>query len=227
MTERTEKLDLGSLNISAEKWQELLDLFPEVRTEDGKIDFDRLKLALGETLDVGKQRYGLNWPNEMDSFCEVKRPKAGNLTVEVLSAIFDPFEEIVLHANKVDTQSNTHIIPKIAMGESIDVRLTGFIPSLSTVSPEELELLKTKGIHSGFDFIDFWTVDFDYCLGKPFTVIWRAFSKVKKRSLQTVTDRHFQYRKGGKHLICVNVVDIFGAETSTITEVNWRTGFQE
>jgi hypothetical protein len=227
MTDQPEKLDLNSLNLSAEKLLQLLNLFPEVRTEDGKIDFTRLKLALAEIVDVGKERYGLNWPNEMTSFHEVKNPKAGNLTVEVLSAIFDPFEEIVLQTNMIDTQSNTHIIPKIAMGESIDVRLTGFIPSLSTVSPEELELLKKKGIHSGFDFIDFWAVDFDYSLGKPFTVIWRAFSKGKKRSLQTVSDRHFQYRKGGKHLICVKVVDIFGVETSKITEVNWQTGFLE
>ena len=51
MTE-VEKLDLRSEDIATEKREELLQLFPEVRTEDGKIDFDRLRLALGATVDV-------------------------------------------------------------------------------------------------------------------------------------------------------------------------------
>ena len=42
-----EKLDLRSHNIAEDKKQELLRLFPEIRTEGGKIDFERLKLALG------------------------------------------------------------------------------------------------------------------------------------------------------------------------------------
>ena len=43
-----EKLDLRSHDIAEEKRQELLRLFPEIRTKGGKIDFERLKLALGE-----------------------------------------------------------------------------------------------------------------------------------------------------------------------------------
>ena len=54
----TEKIDLRSHALPEEKKQELLRLFPEIRTEGGKIDFERLKLALGETVDVGRERYG-------------------------------------------------------------------------------------------------------------------------------------------------------------------------
>lgn len=46
--EQPEKLDLGSHDIAEDKRQELLRLFPEIRTEGGKLDFERLKLALGE-----------------------------------------------------------------------------------------------------------------------------------------------------------------------------------
>ena len=42
-----EKLDLRSHEIVEDKRVELLRLFPEISTEGGKIDFDRLKLALG------------------------------------------------------------------------------------------------------------------------------------------------------------------------------------
>ena len=48
MTDLPEKMDLGSMDISEEKRQELLRLFPEIRTEDGKIDFERLKLCQEE-----------------------------------------------------------------------------------------------------------------------------------------------------------------------------------
>jgi hypothetical protein len=51
------KLSLESKDIAAEKRQELLRLFPEAQTEGGKIDFDQLKRALGESVDAGRERY--------------------------------------------------------------------------------------------------------------------------------------------------------------------------
>ena len=61
-----ERVDLQSLDVAEEKRQELLRLFPDVRTEGGTIDFDRLKLTLGATVDVGKERYGLTWPGKAE-----------------------------------------------------------------------------------------------------------------------------------------------------------------
>lgn len=60
----SKKLDLRSHDLVEDKRQELLRLFPEIRIEDGKVDFERLKLALGEAVDVGKERYGMNWPGK-------------------------------------------------------------------------------------------------------------------------------------------------------------------
>lgn len=57
-----EKLDLTSLDVATEKKQQLKALFPEVFTEGGKIDPEKLKLTLGEAVDTGKERYGLNRP---------------------------------------------------------------------------------------------------------------------------------------------------------------------
>ncbi len=47
MTDQTERLDLRSRDIAEDKRQEILRLFPEIRTEGGKIANERLKLALG------------------------------------------------------------------------------------------------------------------------------------------------------------------------------------
>ena len=62
MTTQPEPFDLRSQDIAEDRRQELLRLFPEIRTEGGQIDFERLKLALGQAVDVGKERYGLTWP---------------------------------------------------------------------------------------------------------------------------------------------------------------------
>ena len=51
VTDQPERLDLRSHDIADDKREELLRLFPEVRTEDGQIDFDRLRLALGDAVD--------------------------------------------------------------------------------------------------------------------------------------------------------------------------------
>jgi hypothetical protein len=68
------KVELRSHDIAEEKRQELLRLFPEIRTEGGKLDFDRLKLALGEAVDVGKERYGMTWPGKTDCFKTIQMP---------------------------------------------------------------------------------------------------------------------------------------------------------
>jgi len=58
MTDQPEKLGLRSQDIAEDRKQELLRLFPRIGTEGGKLDFDRLKLPLGETVGAGKERYG-------------------------------------------------------------------------------------------------------------------------------------------------------------------------
>ena len=79
MMSEAERLDPRSHDIAEEKRRALLSLFPEARTEGGKIDFDRLKLALGETVDVGKERYGMNWPGKADCFRTIQAPSLGTL----------------------------------------------------------------------------------------------------------------------------------------------------
>lgn len=98
-----EKLDLASLDIAAEKLAELLRLFPEVRTEGGKVDFDRLRMALGETVDVGKERYGMTWPGKADCFKAIQRPSLGTLLpVREESVNFDETENLIIEGDNLE-----------------------------------------------------------------------------------------------------------------------------
>jgi adenine-specific DNA-methyltransferase len=98
-----EKLDLRSFDITDEKRAQLLALFPEARTEGGKIDFERLKLALGEAVDVGKERYGMNWPGKADCFRTIQTPSVGTLRpVPEESVNFDTTENLIIEGDNLE-----------------------------------------------------------------------------------------------------------------------------
>jgi adenine-specific DNA-methyltransferase len=78
-TDQPERVDLRSHDIAGDKQAEIARLFPEVRTEGGKIDFDRLKRALGASVDPGKERYGMHWPGKADCFKAIQSPSLGTL----------------------------------------------------------------------------------------------------------------------------------------------------
>jgi adenine-specific DNA-methyltransferase len=101
---------------------------------------------------------------------------------------------------------------------AVDVKLTKFMPSLAEVPSKELDALKERAIKSGFDFIDFWAVDFEWHEGKPFEHHWQDYRTRKDRSLKTVSDAAYEYSKPGPHTICVKVVDVFGCDTSITVE---------
>ncbi|BDB15021.1 site-specific DNA-methyltransferase [Acidithiobacillus ferrooxidans] len=98
-----DKLNLQSLNIPEEKREELLRIFPEVRTEGGQIDFDRLRLALGDMVDTGKERYGLNWPGKSACFKAIQTPSMGTLLPAPEESInFDTTENLIIEGDNLE-----------------------------------------------------------------------------------------------------------------------------
>lgn len=102
---------------------------------------------------------------------------------------------------------------------SVDIKLTKFLPSLAEVPTRELEALKERAVKSGFDFIDFWAVDFDWHPDKPFNHHWQDYRTQKDRCLKTVSEAGHKYPKSGTYTACVKVVDVFGCDTSITVEV--------
>jgi adenine-specific DNA-methyltransferase len=103
MADQPEKLDLRSHDIAEDKRQGLLRLFPEVRTESGKLDFERLKLALGEAVDAGKERYGMNWPGKAECFKAIQTPSLGTLLpCQEESVNFDTTENLIIEGDNLE-----------------------------------------------------------------------------------------------------------------------------
>ncbi len=101
--EAPEKLDLRSHNVVDDKLKVLLDLFPEAEAESGQLDFDRLRLALGDSVDVGKERYGMNWPGKADCFKTIQIPSLGTLQpCPDKSVNFDTTENLIIEGDNLE-----------------------------------------------------------------------------------------------------------------------------
>lgn len=98
-----ERFDLRSLDLAAAKRAELLRLFPEVATEGGKVDFERLKAALGEQVDVDKERYGLVWPGKAACFQTIQRPSLATLRPKVGESVeFDTTQNVIIEGDNLE-----------------------------------------------------------------------------------------------------------------------------
>lgn len=98
-----EKFDLRSEDIVADKQAAMLRLFPEARTEGGKIDFDRLKLALGQAVDPGKERYGITWPGKSDCFRTIQTPSLGTLRPRRKESVdFDSTGNLIIEGDNLE-----------------------------------------------------------------------------------------------------------------------------
>ena len=73
-----EKMDLASADLVAERIEQLKQLLPEVVSESG-IDFEKLRLVLGDEVDEGTERYAFTWPGKTDAIRQSQTPSAATL----------------------------------------------------------------------------------------------------------------------------------------------------
>jgi adenine-specific DNA-methyltransferase len=98
-----EKFELRSHDIAGEKINALLRIFPEIRTDGGKLDFDKLRLTLGEAVDAGKERYGINWPGKADCFKTIQAPSLGTLRPSPDESVsFDTTQNLIIEGDNLE-----------------------------------------------------------------------------------------------------------------------------
>ncbi len=96
------KMDLNSKDIKAENINRLKELFPEIVTE-GKIDFDKLKLTLGEEIDLDKQKYGMIWSGKANCFKIIQDRTTGTLKpVREESVDFDTTKNLFIEGDNLE-----------------------------------------------------------------------------------------------------------------------------
>ena len=73
------KFDLRSEDVAEARRQELLRIFPEAHTESGGIDFEALRLSLGDAVETGPEGFGMSWPGKAECAKTIQRPSVATL----------------------------------------------------------------------------------------------------------------------------------------------------
>jgi len=102
--EEIKKQELTSMDIKEAQLLKLKELFPEAFTEGIKVDWDKLRLTLGdETVDTGKERYGMNWPGKADCFKTIQQPSIATLVPARDESIdFDKTQNLFIEGDNLE-----------------------------------------------------------------------------------------------------------------------------
>ena len=95
-------MDGKSLNITEEKLGRLKEIIPEAFTEN-KIDWEKLKAALGDDIEFKNERYVLNWAGKSDAFRALQAPSTATLVpCKEESVNFDKTENIFIEGENLE-----------------------------------------------------------------------------------------------------------------------------
>lgn len=95
-------MDGKSLNITEEKLNRLKEIIPEAFSEN-KIDWEKLKAALGDDIEFKNERYVLNWAGKSDAFRVLQSPTTATLApCKEESVNFDNTENIFIEGENLE-----------------------------------------------------------------------------------------------------------------------------
>src|SRR5487761_1895393 len=102
--EEIQKQELTSMDIKEAQLQKLKELFPEALSKGLKEDWDKLRLSIGDdTVDTGKERYGMNWPGKADCFKTIQQSSIGTLVPARDESIdFDTTQNLFIEGDNLE-----------------------------------------------------------------------------------------------------------------------------
>ncbi|MGO5316918.1 site-specific DNA-methyltransferase [Paraeggerthella sp. LCP19S3_G8] len=97
-----EKMNLESEDLVNNRLTQLKELMPEVFTESG-IDFDKLRLELGDEVDEGQERYSFTWPGKAEAIRQAQKPSKAVLRPdEDASVDWDTTENLYIEGDNLE-----------------------------------------------------------------------------------------------------------------------------
>lgn len=101
-TIKTTPVEKQTPNITEEQQQKLKELFPQAFTE-GKVDFDKLREALGDIVDDKPERYLFSWAGRRDSIRAYQSPSVATLApVREESIDFDDTQNVFIEGENLE-----------------------------------------------------------------------------------------------------------------------------
>jgi adenine-specific DNA-methyltransferase len=97
------KFDLRSEDIVEVRRQELLRIFPEAHTESGGINFEALRLSLGDAVPTGPEGFGMSWPGKAECAKTILRQSIATLLpVEEESVNWDTTQNVIIEGDNLE-----------------------------------------------------------------------------------------------------------------------------
>jgi adenine-specific DNA-methyltransferase len=98
-----EQFDLRSEDIAEARRQELLRLFPEAHTESGGINFEALRLSLGDAVQTGPEGFGMSWPGKAECAKTIQRQSVATLLpIEDESVNWDTTQNVIIEGDNLE-----------------------------------------------------------------------------------------------------------------------------
>ncbi|MUG08855.1 site-specific DNA-methyltransferase [Commensalibacter melissae] len=92
----------NSLSPQQEKLEQLKQLLPEVFTE-GRVDWEKLKLSLGEDININNERYVLNWAGKSNAYKVLQEPTSKTLSPDKSESVdFDKTENLFIEGDNLE-----------------------------------------------------------------------------------------------------------------------------
>ena len=97
------KFDLRSEDVAEARRKELFRIFPEVHTESGGINFEALRLSLGDAVQTGPEGFGMSWPGKAECAKTILRQSVATLLpAEDESVNWDTTQNVIIEGDNLE-----------------------------------------------------------------------------------------------------------------------------
>jgi adenine-specific DNA-methyltransferase len=97
------KFDLRSEDVAEARRLELLSIFPEAHTESGGINFEALRLSLGDAVQTGPEGFGMSWPGKAECAKTILRQSVATLLpVEDESVDWKTTQNVIIEGDNLE-----------------------------------------------------------------------------------------------------------------------------
>lgn len=167
-----EPLQGTSPDISTLQLEKLKEAFPEAVSE-GKIDWEKLRLTLGEDLIIANERYVLNWAGKSDAFRAIQTPTTATLKPQSEPLMKNEDADVF---DKKKKNQRDHLISEISGSDNI------------FIEGENLEVLKVLQ-KSYYGKVKMIYIDPPYNTGNDSFIYPDKFSESKEEYLKRIGDK--------------------------------------
>lgn len=186
---------------------------------DSPVTFGDIQHALEDTRRMKQKELvvlGWEWEMGLHDVVEQEADKAG-IKLHLLSIPREAMDKRAVDAGDIQFFELAYLETEVKKSvHGYQIKLSDFvIPNLDLIPVEVKKLIKKWS-----DYIDYWSVDWDY-KNDTFHNQWQSYRTKKDRSLELITDPKL-YTQKGDYRVMVKVIDIFGNDTTHIIELEHR-----